>query len=1127
MPITTVSVSFANGFVGNAVRNNEAGNASLTSSLGWSKLQFEQATDNGQFGGAQGNDLSGTILVTDAAGVQHRIEGVINWRAPSGTVSTMVFYAKGSGHTLATTGGGTYYIDPWTEANGDARSFVGLTFNGQALSISNGAVSGNAATQGLLSALNTYLNNQPKLTVGDATVDEGAGTATVTVTLSRTTTDTVTVRYTSADGTATAGSDYAAVTGTLTFAPGETTKTITVPVTDTAAIDGARNASIILSDSTFAAITDNTGVVTINDNDATVPVPATVASVVAEDGAYPGAMPVDSTVGEGGSLVYTVVLSGTGGEHSLVRGGTAATADLGTLAFSDGVAWKNGNPASGIVVVPNGVGSFKVTLPTADDSAIETTETAVLTVGDVSATGTITDNDSQSVATVIAEDAAHTGATPVDNAVIEGAALVYTVALNSASPAAVEYSLALGGTAAPGDLGTLSFSDGVTWKNGNPASGTVVVPAGVAAFTVTLPTVDDALVENAESAMLAVGGVSATGTITDNDSRSITAIVAEDAANIGANPVDSAVVEGHTLRYTVSMNAAGVTDGEYALTLSGSAATADLGAIAFSNGVTWKNGDPATGIVIVPAAVTSFTVDVATSDDTLVETAETVVITLGGIVASGTVTDNDAPAIATVVAFDATQPASGATSVTEGVALAYAVTLNTAGVSPVEFTLALGGTAAVGDLGSLSFSDGVTWKNGNPASGTVVVPTGVAAFTVTLPTVDDVLVESAESAVLAVGGVSATGTISDNDSRSITAVVAEDAANIGANPVDSAVVEGHTLRYTVSMNAAGVTDGEYALTLSGSAATADLGTIAFSNGVTWKNGDPASGIVIVPAAVTSFTVDVATSDDTLVETAETVVITLGGIVASGTVTDNDAPAIATVVAFDAAQPASGATSVTEGAALAYAVTLNTAGVSPVEFTLALGGTASSGDLGSLSFSDGVTWKNGNPASGTVVVPAGVAAFTVTLPTVDDALVESAESAVLAVGGVSATGTITDNDSRSITAIVAEDAANIGANPVDSAVVEGNTLRYTVSMNAAGVTDGEYALTLSGSAATADLGAIAFSNGVTWKNGDPAMGIVIVPAAVTSFTVDVATSDDTVVETAETVVITLGGIVASG
>ena len=55
------------------------------------------------------------------------------------------------------------------------------------------------------------------------------------VTLAGTTLRTVTVRFNTADGTAQAGSDYSARVGSLTFAPGEKTKTISVTVLD----DGA------------------------------------------------------------------------------------------------------------------------------------------------------------------------------------------------------------------------------------------------------------------------------------------------------------------------------------------------------------------------------------------------------------------------------------------------------------------------------------------------------------------------------------------------------------------------------------------------------------------------------------------------------------------------------------------------------------------------------------------------------------------------------------------------------------------------------------------------------------------------------------------------------------------------
>ena len=1133
MANTTVSVSFANGFVGDYSKNNESSNAVYLTSLGWSQFQFVQSSDNGQFGGTQGNDLAGTILITDAAGVQHAIAGAINWRAPSGAVSTVVFFATGgANHTLATTNG-TYVIDPFTLQNGDPHSFIGLTFNGQNLVIAgDNTVSGNAATAGLLTILNNYLAAQPQLSIGNVTVDEAAGIATLTVLLSKVSADTVTVGYGSADGSGTAGSDYTAKTGTLTFAPGELSKTIQVSITDDALTEGSENFNVVLSNSTFAAITGNTGVVTITDNDS-APVQS-VSAVLAEDAANSGANPTDSSVVEGAGLLYTVTLSAaspSATEHTLAIGGSATAADYGAFSFSNGVAWKNGSAASGIVVVPANVGGFSITVPSVDDSLIENPETLVLTVGGVAATGTITDNDIQSVSTVLAEDAAHSGANPIDSSVVEGASLLYTVLLSGANPNPSEHTLAIGGTAAGADYGGFVFSAGVAWKNADPASGILVVPANVGSFTITVASVDDALIESAESLVLTVGGVSATGTITDNDAQSVSGVSAEDAAHTGADPVDGSVVEGAALRYTVILNAPAPGPTEHTLTIGGTASGADYGGLVFSDGVAWKNADPASGILVVPANVGSFTITVPTSDDALIESAESLVLTVGGVSATGTITDNDAQSVSGVISEDAAHTGANPvdSSVVEGAALRYTVILNAPSPGPTEHTLGVGGTASGADYGSFVFSDGVAWKNADPASAILVVPANVGSFTITVPTSDDALIESAESLVLTVGGVAATGTITDNDNRSVSAVIAEDAAHAGADPLDSSVVEGVALRYSVSMNATSPAATEHLLALGGSAAPADYGSFVFSDGVAWKNGDPASGIVLVPGNLTSFTVTVPTVDDTLIENTESLVLSVGGVSASGTITDNDSQSVSRIVAEDAAHTGESPldSSVVEGNALRYTVVFNAPSPIATEHTFGIGGSASAGDYGAMVFSDGVAWKNADPGSGILLVPANVGSFTISVATVDDTLIENAESLALTVGGVSASATISDNDAQSVSAVIAEDGANRAANPLDSSVVEGASLVYTVALTGPSPVATEHTLSLGGSAAPGDYASLAFSNGVAWKNADPASGIVLVPASLGGFTVTVATIDDSLIESAESLVLTVGGVSASG
>src|SRR5439155_16676653 len=90
------------------------------------------------------------------------------------------------------------------------------------------------ATLARTSATGTITDDEPvSLVVNDTSVTEGNSGTTLlnyTVSLTKPLTTPVTVNYATAAGTATAGSDYAAATGTLTFNPGETTKTVAVTV---------------------------------------------------------------------------------------------------------------------------------------------------------------------------------------------------------------------------------------------------------------------------------------------------------------------------------------------------------------------------------------------------------------------------------------------------------------------------------------------------------------------------------------------------------------------------------------------------------------------------------------------------------------------------------------------------------------------------------------------------------------------------------------------------------------------------------------------------------------------------------------------------------------------------------
>ena len=78
-------------------------------------------------------------------------------------------------------------------------------------------------------------------------VSEGDGTATVTVRREAPADSTARVAWTTVDDTATAGADFTAASGTITFAPGETVKTAAVPVTNDGAAEGPERLTLRLS----------------------------------------------------------------------------------------------------------------------------------------------------------------------------------------------------------------------------------------------------------------------------------------------------------------------------------------------------------------------------------------------------------------------------------------------------------------------------------------------------------------------------------------------------------------------------------------------------------------------------------------------------------------------------------------------------------------------------------------------------------------------------------------------------------------------------------------------------------------------------------------------------------------
>ena len=172
------------------------------------------------------------------------------------------------------------------------------------------------------------------------TVDEGnSGTtpAVFTISLAGSTQLPVTVSYATADGTGKAGTDYQSANGTLTFNPGESTKSITVLVTGNTIKQPNRTFLVNLSSPVGATVGKGQGIGTIRDDDAA---PVLAINDVAVDEGNSGTTPAVFTISLAGSTQLPVTVSyatadGTG------KAGTDYQSANGTLTFNPGESTKS------------------------------------------------------------------------------------------------------------------------------------------------------------------------------------------------------------------------------------------------------------------------------------------------------------------------------------------------------------------------------------------------------------------------------------------------------------------------------------------------------------------------------------------------------------------------------------------------------------------------------------------------------------------------------------------------------------------------------------------------------------------------------------------------------------------
>ena len=149
----------------------------------------------------------------------------------------------------------------------DSLADVTVTLSSGAACDTPGAVC-TADGRALSNTISATVRGPVAVSVADARAREGEEeTIDFAVSLSRAASGRVSVTWATADGTATAGSDYTRASGKLRFAPGETEKTISVPVLDDAHDEGAETFTLRLTASSGAVIADGVATGTIENTD--------------------------------------------------------------------------------------------------------------------------------------------------------------------------------------------------------------------------------------------------------------------------------------------------------------------------------------------------------------------------------------------------------------------------------------------------------------------------------------------------------------------------------------------------------------------------------------------------------------------------------------------------------------------------------------------------------------------------------------------------------------------------------------------------------------------------------------------------------------------------------------------
>ncbi len=861
-------------------------------------------------------------------------------------------------------------------------------------------------------------------------VAENGVKATLTVTRTDGKTGPATVDYATMDGSAAAGSDYTAKSGTLNWAAGDgSSKTIAIDIL---------NDSILESEEQFnVKLTNATGAGLGNADYATV-------KITNDDAPNPGTLQLDAssyTVNEGGSFAVNIKrVGGNNGQISFSLRAVAGTAGANDVPlFDDLLVFQDGDS-----------GPLTYTVNTWDDSFHEGPETFTLELYDPTG-GAVLGTPNKATVTITDDDNDNPG-------LFKLSAFNYTVAENAgnvvisvvrfdggAGVATVQYRAQARSATTPEDFGASTGT--LTWADGEQGTKTFTVPIVNDTETENYE-IFDAIIANATGATLYFPNAAEvyiadddTGTAGDLRFEASTYSVNEGAGNAVVTVKRVGGSSGPaSIEYL--MNDAGATSADYT---------------AAKGNLTWADGDASPKTITIPII-----------DDGAAEYDEPFDVVLFNpsnaslnpeFTTRVTIKDNDSPgqlAFATNAAIVVENQGSLTVTVKR--------TGGSKGAASVKYQATDG--SAMNGFDYTIVSGTLTWADGDASDKTISVPI-----------VDDTDVESVENFLVILDqptGASLVDpyvmkvTLNDNESGQPGSLqLTASTASIGEG--GSAVA--------LKVSRTGGSSGAVSVSFATADASAKAGSdyVSTTGTLLWQQGDTADKTISIPIL-----------DDAIIDAAETFTLQLSNV-AGGATLGNPNAATITIDDDDLAgslqfSSATYAASENSGS-LIVSVTRSggSAGTASVQVSTSNGSALSGSDYNSVNTT--LNWGAGDAA-----------AKTFSIPLLDDSSVEGSETLTVALSNATnasagnpnaATITIID-DEVAPAGVVQFSSASYNANE------NGGTV--TITVNRAGGANGVATVQYATSSGTATAGAdfTGASGTLTWANGVSGAQTFIIP-----------------------------------